>query len=557
MSEASSALIAHHADELPMKDASSSSDIHNSEPDEDSEEDINCSLEPPPGLLTFTRKKNVTEQHTMEDTEDTERLFSCQYRYCDARGSSVCTGCKMHPYCSVKCQKADWEEHRRVCLIYQPYNALRIIARPVTKNSVFDNIHAQLQPFHFLNYGDPRAEIEELKRELGWTAPTAVGKIYEYNGDDQWHYYVCGQKNFGQRALQTPPKNELASRACGRDIWGDVVVIKTGPLGQDFDVHFSMADLGRTLEFYKTGDSRTIYAQLVRKRRSSYMKMRMEPMNPITEQYMRQTFMESKDRSSSQTSSSPPTPSVSDISVIKTTISICSAPSCSQPAKLRCTGCKDASYCSKPCQKIHWPRHKKTCVSARKHNCFLLCARPATSAPVFNNVQAQVKPFALNDFGTEVAEIKELKGRLGWGTTYEVGEFYDRSEADDWYYFVYGQIDGKQKNLPKNEIASKACGAEIYGDVAIIRSSPVGNEDYPEEFTKNQLCSTLEFYKTKDSRVVFGAREKSRMLRMYGISPTERPQATRKEDLYKAAAARELQKIGEKHGFLNVTAGYF
>ena len=69
-----------------MKDASFSSGIHNHEPDEDSEEDNNCSLEPPPGLMTFTRKKNVTEQHGMEDTEDTEHLFFCQYKYCDSRG---------------------------------------------------------------------------------------------------------------------------------------------------------------------------------------------------------------------------------------------------------------------------------------------------------------------------------------------------------------------------------------------------------------------------------------------------------------------------------------
>lgn len=160
----------------------------------------------------------------------------------------------------------------------------------------------------------------------------------------------------------------------------------------------------------------------------------------------------------------------------------------------------------------------------------------------------------------------ELEDRLEWGTTYEVGKFYDRAGADDWYYFVYGQLYGKQSGLPKNEIASKACGAGIYGDVAVIRSSPMGNEGYPEEFTKNQLCSTLEFYKTKDSRAVYGAREGSRLMRMFGMNPMERLQTTRKGGFDKAEAAWELQKnvdarnvqkIVEKHGMLNVHTGYF
>ena len=45
---------------------------------------------------------------------------------------------------------------------------------------------------------------------------------------------------------------------------------------------------------------------------------------------------------------------------------VCSNPSCDKPGKMTCSGCGEETYCSKECQKAHWPTHKTTCKTASK-----------------------------------------------------------------------------------------------------------------------------------------------------------------------------------------------
>ncbi|KAI4119311.1 MAG: hypothetical protein LQ338_007295 [Usnochroma carphineum] len=187
----------------------------------------------------------------------------------------------------------------------------------------------------------------------------------------------------------------------------------------------------------------------------------------------------------------------------------CAATSCTQPGKNRCAGCKEVAYCSKACQTSHWPTHKKTCAACKKYNCFLVHADAQASGPPVDNTADQLEPFHLQAYGTEYAEISELKRRLGWTSASEVGKFYDHQGSDTWYYFVYGQTRAQEEGKPGNEIADLVCGGPQFGDVAVIRSGPAGT-DTPETFTKSALAKTLEFYKTHSSSAVFSEREKSR-----------------------------------------------
>ena len=107
--------------------------------------------------------------------------------------------------------------------------------------------------------------------------------------------------------------------------------------------------------------------------------------------------------------------------------------------------------------------------------------------------------------------------RLGWEEVMEVGKFYDYKGADTWYYYAYGPRIS-QGTSPENEVASLCTGWTILGDVAVVRSGPVGSNDYAESFSKAELVKTAEFYRSADPRLVFVEREKARAMRRFGIT---------------------------------------
>ncbi|KAL8981607.1 MAG: hypothetical protein Q9177_005517 [Variospora cf. flavescens] len=193
----------------------------------------------------------------------------------------------------------------------------------------------------------------------------------------------------------------------------------------------------------------------------------------------------------------------------------CAACSSFQKAKTRCSGCKEVTYCSKACQTSHFPAHGNICPAFQKYNCFLLHADAQTSRPPLDEISGQLEPFHLQNYGTETAEIAELKRRLGWSGASEVGKFYDHTGSDTWYYFVYGQRGGKREGKARNEVANMVCG-ETHGDVAIIRSGPAGF-DTPENFTKSALVNALVFYKTHSRDTVFAERERNRFGKRTGF----------------------------------------
>ena len=197
----------------------------------------------------------------------------------------------------------------------------------------------------------------------------------------------------------------------------------------------------------------------------------------------------------------------------------CSSPNCSEPATLSCSGCNGTRYCSKTCQTTPWTLHKKTCSSTQKNNCYLIRAS-TDSASAFCHIHDHVEAFSLREFGNEFSEIKELKDRLGWKSGGEIGKFYDHLGTDQWYYYVYGQASAKAEGKPANELASKACSRKIWGDVAVIRSGPVGNAA-PEMFTSGSLCKTLKWLEDRDCSVIFSEREQSRAMRSMGFSSDE------------------------------------
>ena len=122
---------------------------------------------------------------------------------------------------------------------------------------------------------------------------------------------------------------------------------------------------------------------------------------------------------------------------------------------------------------------------------------------------------------------------LGWkiGGVGEVGKFYDHAGHDNWYYFCYGvartklrlaSLKAKSKEQPKgplyNGIVSLATGADVFGDVAVVRSGPVGLGGYDEEFKKEELVQTVDWCaRGRDGERIFIMRQRSRFFRDMGL----------------------------------------
>ena len=133
-----------------------------------------------------------------------------------------------------------------------------------------------------------------------------------------------------------------------------------------------------------------------------------------------------------------------------------------------------------------------------------------------------LSPYTLKRYGDEAEEIKELKATLGWKHTgTEVGKFYDHRGEDGWYYFAYGEVTcfsaKESSSKTHNEVAGLFCHSKpVYGDIAVLRSGPVGSE-YEESFTRKALADSIAFCKTIDPKTVFHERERNRTMKMFGM----------------------------------------
>jgi hypothetical protein len=124
-------------------------------------------------------------------------------------------------------------------------------------------------------------ERAELKRRLGWTAIDEVGKFYDQKGSDTWYYYVYGPSHSSR--ANTSAKNEAASLCCGRTVYGDVAVIRSGPAdSNNYPEKFTKVELIKTLEFYRMEDTRDVFQQREKSRVSRKLGINLEGVEHIS-----------------------------------------------------------------------------------------------------------------------------------------------------------------------------------------------------------------------------------------------------------------------------------
>ncbi|KAK1768267.1 hypothetical protein QBC33DRAFT_619113 [Phialemonium atrogriseum] len=183
----------------------------------------------------------------------------CSAPSCTKPGARACTGCTTPPparYCSQECQKRDWKTHTSVCG-GRRYNGFMITNTPFEQTTSSPRIISDyLTPFYFQRYGHEGEERRELEQRLGWREVAEVGKFYDHEGSDTWYYYV-----YGPGGEHDPPlgRNEIATLCIGVQTFGDVVVVRSGPLGSSYPPLFSKGELVKTVEFSQTANPREVF----------------------------------------------------------------------------------------------------------------------------------------------------------------------------------------------------------------------------------------------------------------------------------------------------------
>ncbi|KAL9073499.1 MAG: hypothetical protein Q9161_002920 [Pseudevernia consocians] len=191
----------------------------------------------------------------------------CSNPTCAKPGTRKCGRCRIANYCSQDCQKTDWAVHKAPCRAASQSNTPKancyiLRAAPRTPNApVLDNIAGQIEPFHLSRLGNEVAEKRQLGQHLGWNGSIEVGKFYDHVGSDGWYYYVYGDAR-AFNAGAGLPANEAAGLVCHEGkVYGDIGVVRSGPMGASFAEEFSKMELVKAVEFYRTKDKDKVFGE--------------------------------------------------------------------------------------------------------------------------------------------------------------------------------------------------------------------------------------------------------------------------------------------------------
>jgi MYND finger len=221
--------------------------------------------------------------------------FACEACGKDLGHDRRCAGCNVVRYCDRECQRAHWRQHKPFCSQWRasPASAQERAPKPseipvpattelnppdnITDNGyiirvkpkgdkpVLDDIAGQIDAWHFDPLGDETKERTQIMHREGWSNVIEAGKFYDHSGTDAWYYYVYGPSNAFSKG-SGKPKNEVASLVCYDSVYGDVIVVASGPLETGWPEVIKKSELVKTVEWYKTNDRELVFQERERSR---------------------------------------------------------------------------------------------------------------------------------------------------------------------------------------------------------------------------------------------------------------------------------------------------
>jgi hypothetical protein len=134
------------------------------------------------------------------------------------------------------------------------------ILRAGPKDAILSNVSAYIEPLDLKSLGNESLEKAQLTSTLSWTRATEVGKFYDHLGSDSWYYYVYGNSGAPPKNVPKNP-NPFSKLVCYGDVYGDLAVVRSGPMGAVYEELFGKEELVGALEWYKGRDHKTVFGQ--------------------------------------------------------------------------------------------------------------------------------------------------------------------------------------------------------------------------------------------------------------------------------------------------------
>lgn len=282
-------------------------------------------------------------------------MITCHNKYCEKKGNFTCTRCKIISYCSVNCQKHDWQNHKKLCnkpsdIIIDGYQ-LTILEENSLKNNPLDIEKKLISPLQL-----------KIRQVIGKNMFLAIIKSFPIETQETyikyppWKFYCDDKKrplrSFGvnnythDKRLHTITLNKKGKtyftiggtelhKIKEVDRWDDdqIKLIlnnkKSGmfldPLGYQFCI-----DIAKNTGYDIVSDHACICCN------DTYVKASCDM--PVLGNHDLQVSCMKK------------------------------CENCNLSKKLRlCNGCRKTYYCSVECQAKSWPQHKKQCKKNNNH----------------------------------------------------------------------------------------------------------------------------------------------------------------------------------------------
>jgi len=176
-------------------------------------------------------------------------------------------------FCSHDCYKKNWKIHKLLHDVDNPSKSEKAAAKnpeaarnatearviAVSPGDAEVSLVTLMSSYDMKGYGNYGKEKEGLRLDLGWKSLGEL-KFYPKTGC-QWYY-------FGYYDLQAKKKgedfNKALSQAAGCKVYGKVLVLPSGPIGNGAfyeDAKVKFVDLAETLAFYRDNNPKLVFQE--------------------------------------------------------------------------------------------------------------------------------------------------------------------------------------------------------------------------------------------------------------------------------------------------------